>query len=193
MSPQASDASRDQIVYRIDEAGTLIWVDDAWATAAHDNGAPELAAPTGRSVWHAIDDAGTRDLWQRFCNAALASGATLAVPYRCDSPSEHRWCLVEVAPMRHGEIELRHRVERRAPRRNGGRRPLSAPAVHTGRVCSWCLRVDVDGEWYEIDEVTDTAALFIEGARHGVSYGTCPQCAGALLTVFPRCAHRRSA
>jgi uncharacterized membrane protein len=49
------------------------------------------------------------------------------------------------------------------------------------RMCAWCRRVDIDGEWH----LAPRAALTAIQARSTLSHSICPDCAAAEVSQAP--------
>ena len=43
-------------------------------------------------------------------------------------------------------------------------------------MCSWCNRVDLSGEWYEIEEAIARLELFEQRSLPQISHGMCDDC-----------------
>ncbi|MEJ7812404.1 MAG: ATP-binding protein [Gemmatimonadaceae bacterium] len=93
-------------IYTIDLDGSITSVNQAWSRFAESNGAPHLALESdvrGRPIWAMIGDAAAREQVERAI-VLLRSGRVDAMSWEfpCDSPTERRTFLLQVAPLREG-------------------------------------------------------------------------------------------
>lgn len=184
MPPYDPDASLGQaparapeVIYRVDAAGRLTFVNDDWDTFAALNGARGLSSGLvlGRSVVKFIAGVETQIIYERILARAL-TGVSLLLPYRCDSPTERRRMTLMVAQHPTGEIEFRSRalqIEAREPVSALDPQQPRGDALLT--LCSWCNRGRAGDHWAEIEEVIGSLGLFDTDVPR-LTHGMCPEC-----------------
>jgi hypothetical protein len=158
------------VIYRIDAADHLVYVDGAFHRFADAAGIPDLAERWyGRSLWDCIGDDELRAVFVALVGRARA-GRTVRVNTRCDSRSLARAVSMEIAPTRDGGVEFRCRL---------GRARLMSPALPRAgellRLCAWCYRADRGG-WRDIEEVVADERLLERATVPAVTHGICDAC-----------------
>jgi hypothetical protein len=167
------------IAYRIDASDRIAWCNAAWDDFAAQNDAIELRAEEvrHRSVWDFISDVSTRELYREIF-ARVRDGRTIRVPIRCDAPECRRWMDLELRAGSGGDIEVRAVLLRDESRLHESL--LDVTAARDGRqlcVCGWCKRMDVDGDWVEVEKAVDRLGLFGYPTLPLISHGICEECA----------------
>lgn len=164
------------VIYRVDAAGCLTFVNEGWNAFAVLNDTAELLGPAvlGRRVADGIAGSETRLIYDRLRARALA-GVRIEVPYRCDSPMLRRRMSLTIVAVG-AELEFRSRLVDLAIR--PAVRVLEPQAVGSGAmltVCSWCNRGRVGSRWAEIEEVVAELRLF-DAPVPQLTHGLCPDC-----------------
>ncbi|MDP2321219.1 MAG: hypothetical protein Q8O42_17990 [Acidobacteriota bacterium] len=164
------------VVYRVDAAGCLTFVNEGWNAFAALNDTPELLGPAvlGRRVADGIAGAETRLIYDRLRERALA-GVRIELPYRCDSPMSRRRMSLSIVAVG-AELEFRSRLVDLAMR--PAVRVLEPQALRSGAmltVCSWCNRGRVGSRWAEIEEVVAELRLF-DAPVPQLTHGLCHDC-----------------
>jgi len=172
--------------YDVDEEFRLVSVDGGFAEFAVTNGAPELQPPAclGRSVMTCIADSTTAHVYRKLFDLARREERPVEVDIRCDSPTERRYLKLRLEA-RSGGYRIRTsptRVEERPPQvilethRASAGEPL--------RMCSWCNRLDADGEWLPVEEAVNALHLMEEATLPPITHGMCEACYGGLQSTF---------
>jgi len=91
-------------IYTLDLDGCITSVNRAWSRFAESNGAPGIASEEnvcGQTIWSAISDPSAREQIERAL-VLLRSGRAdvLSWEFPCDSPTEQRIFLLQIAPIR---------------------------------------------------------------------------------------------
>jgi hypothetical protein len=175
-TPQDDSGSCD---YDLDAQFRIAAVDDRWTRFALANHAPELASPTliGHSLILQFSDRTTAHLYEQLLTKVQRTGRPIVVPIRCDSPTLRRYIDLHIEPGPHGGIHIRSRIVRVEARAEvrllDDAIPRSGEAV---RMCSFCKRIDVSGEWHEVEEATLALHLLERDTLPPVTHGVCPAC-----------------
>lgn len=146
------------IVYRVDAQDRIVSVNGAWNAFASANGGATIVSTRiiGRNLFEFITDATTQQLYRQML-ARIRSGQDLQYTYRCDSPDRRRLM----------EMEMR----------------LADDAEDTAlqRSCGWCNRLEVEGEWLEIEDALPKLR-FMELERPAtLTHGMCDECLARML------------
>ncbi|MDP3717756.1 MAG: hypothetical protein Q8T13_08355 [Acidobacteriota bacterium] len=164
------------VVYRVDAAGNLTFVNEGWNAFAVLNDTPELLGPAvlGRRVADGIAGIETRLIYDRLRERALA-GVRIELPYRCDSPMLRRRMSLTIVAVG-AELEFRSRLLDLATR--PAVRVLEPQVSRSGAmltVCSWCNRGRIGNRWAEIEEVVAELRLF-DAPVPQLTHGLCHDC-----------------
>src|SRR5205807_257981 len=112
----------------------------------------------------------------------VRTGRTIRFEFRCDTPGARRLLEMAISPGGPGAVEFRTRVLSEQPRLAvkllAGDVPRSADLL---RACSWCKRVDVGGEWAEVEEAVALLRLFEHPSLPMLTHGICESCLAHLL------------
>jgi hypothetical protein len=176
-------------VYDLDVALHVVAVDEAWAGFAVANGAPDLQPPRclGKSVLGAIADPTTALVYRRLFDRVQLRAEPVRFGIRCDSPVQRRFLEFEIGP-RPGGFRVHSTVVRTEPRH--AQELLTSGRFDDGTVlqmCGWCKRVDVAGEWVEVEEAVRRLSLFDRDVLPRVAHTMCEECYSGLshLTRLP--------
>lgn len=52
------------------------------------------------------------------------------------------------------------------------------------KICSWCKKMDAEGEWCELDEAARRLSLFERGDLPLLSHGMCPDCHASITAML---------
>lgn len=180
VSPGEIEGPPEVIEYEIDARDVVVIVDEAWRAAARTAGACELETPsTDRTLWDAIGDPETRDLWKLVVEQVRGSGCEMTVPLRCDAPDARRWFEMLVSPLARGHVRFRCALQFEDPR---PRIELLDPSVERTpqgdplKVCGWCGLGAQDGTWMELEELLRASRALEAEQVPPVVYGVCGEC-----------------
>ncbi len=173
----------DDVIFHLNDSDEIVFVNDAWDAFAAANGGDEIGRDRilGRSLWHSIADAETRQFFHDIL-AQVRAGQTVRFAYRCDSPDCRRQMDMQVMPDDAGLVVFRSRTTSESPR---APEPLLDPDAARSdevvRVCGWCKRVRIHGDWLEIEEAAARAPQLRSAIVPGVSHGICDDCRQQLI------------
>jgi len=170
------------IVYSIDRADRIDWVNPAWDLFAEANGAPQLrgTAVIGSSLWSHISDLTLSHLLQKLFAKVRSSRQPLVLRCRCDAPAIRRELEVylesrdgiSVVVVSTVTFEM-HRVV--TPRRSRSAKPI--------RMCSWCNAIDVEGQWLELEVAARELGLMDGPEAPLITHTLCHRCETTLRTA----------
>lgn len=177
--------SVESLSYTIDDQDRLIRVDEAFYRFAEENGWNEADASLGRSLWKFVAGEDVRKVERLLIRRVRDELREIRLPFRCDGPDVRREMEIRIRSDSSGRVVefsgTLLREERREPE------PLldrSAPrGEETLRMCAWCDRFQVDGEWLEVEEAARRLELFRRSALPRLDHRLCPQCSRALLAA----------
>jgi hypothetical protein len=178
--------SNNSLVFKIDMDDDIIAVNEAWDAFALKNDAPELVGTkvVGRSLWDFVGDQTTRQLYRELLTH-VRGGATVRFPFRCDSPGLRRRLEMIVWPTEDTLVGFESHVVTSEPRVE---QPMwERHALRSGdlvRVCGWCKRVDVSGQWREIEEAIVQLTLFEQHHPPQMTHGICSPCLERMLATL---------
>ena len=175
----------DPVMFSIDRHDEIVEVNDAWTTFALANDAPELVHERvlQRSLWDFIADATTRQLYGDLL-LRVRRGTPARFSFRCDSPTARRHLEMRLTPGPDDAVQFESVVLASEVR---VQQPLWDRHVRRGedlvRVCAWCKRVDLAGEWVEVEEAIGRLRIFERHDIPSLSHGICPDCFEAMQRV----------
>ncbi len=175
--------SGEDMRYAVNDRDEIVFVNDAWCAFAAANGGERLGpdAVLGRSLWQFIADPTTQRLYHKVLERVRV-GHDVRFNFRCDSPDRRRLLAMEVVQVPGGVIEFRTRMLSEEAR---AWQPLFDPAsAHSNEfvyVCAWCKRVDVGGEWVEVEEAVARLELFDRPVLPQLSHGICRSCYAEMI------------
>jgi hypothetical protein len=171
-------AGSTTLVYDIDEADRLVFVNDAWTSFAVANDAPELSAPgvLGLHLWDAVTDPSTQELYRAVLDR-VRRGEVVHYTYRCDSPAVRREMSMRVS-LEGRRVRFTSRIAHateRAPQPILDRKvPRTNDLI---RVCGWCKRIAVaDDRWEDVEVAIPLLGLQAEATLPALTHGICPAC-----------------
>jgi hypothetical protein len=176
-TPRHDGSPAERIRYQIDRHDAITSVSDSWASFARANGAPQLAEGVfGRSLWEFVSELTTEHLYRDLVRRVRA-GRTITFPYRCDAPALRRFMQMTMTPGSEDSVtfdSVTLRTEQRAAV------PVShSPHLRTDlllKMCSWCKRIDVEGDWEEIERAVARLGLFTGERVPALTHSICPDC-----------------
>ena len=165
------------VSYEINAQDTIIVLGGEWVPFALANDAPELAyGIVGRSIWDFIAGSVTRHIYSELLTR-VREGRRVVFPFRCDSPSLFRLMSMSMRSVGLGGVRFETELQ------VWGHHAM-APATALPskvRICSWCLRVEVDREWRQPQFALARLDAVMNAEPPLISHGACPTCTEALL------------
>lgn len=169
-----------RVLYTIDHADRLVYLNESWDRFAGENESGHLIGERVRnqSLWDFISDLETRHLHQVLVERVRTRQISLALPFRCDSPSARRYMMMEIAPAPEAAVEYRcsvTRIEQRAPvlllEQKGWRSDTLI------RMCSWCKKIHTGNDvWMEVEAAITKLQLFERKRLPEISHTICDEC-----------------
>jgi hypothetical protein len=167
-----------EILYRLNDEDQIIFVNNAWDEFATANEGEHLARGhvLRRYLWDFITDSTTQQLYRDVLKR-VRSGRPVRFGFRCDSPDRRRLMEMDILPKENRAIEFRTRTvaeERREPQ--------VLLEVHQNRndellrMCSWCKKVDIGGDWAEVEDAVARLRLFEQAVLPNLTHGICETC-----------------
>lgn len=178
-------ASHSTIEYRVDGNNVIVDVRGPWRELASANGAPELAEPIGQDLLETIAGGSTRMVTKDLLDRVRATRRTVEIPFRCDAPDRRRFMRLRLLPVGERGIAFRSwlvREEERPPVRILDIQEARSDELL--KICSWCKKVDADGEWLELEEAADRLALFEAPLLPDLTHGICDECERTLSSAI---------
>ena len=172
--------------YGIGPDNRVRWLSDEWLAFASANGAPELTveAVVGRPLFAFISGAETEYLYYLLLDEVRTRGRHIVVPFRCDSPSRRRFMRLEMSPFEKQSVAFVGTLLREEPRRAISF--LDAAAARTTAalsICSWCKRVAVDEEWFDLETAVTRLRLFDSPRLPQQNHSACERCRASVRRV----------
>lgn len=175
-----SSHTEKTLSYRIDADNHISWLSDNWLDYSGLNGITEHCLPAsliGRPLLSCFADARTVHLYTLFLDAVRASGQSIILNLRCDSPSMRRLYRLEIRPLAEAGVEFNSTMlwseHREAVRMLRADHNLSELRL---LICSFCKKVCLNGEWLEVEQVTQQLRLFEAEKMPALLSGCCPDC-----------------
>jgi hypothetical protein len=166
-------------VYRIDENDRIVSVNSDWVSFARENQAETLTseAVVGQPLLRFVTDKETRHLYQVILEKVRETLRTMVIPFRCDGPEVRRFMELEISPKPEAKVRFEGRILREEHRKSV---PLFETSIVCSdelvNVCSWCKRVDVSGDWLEVEVAITRMKLFHTTHLPQITHGICPEC-----------------
>ena len=173
--------------YRIDRDNILVSVSGNWDRFSAENaGADSVSAAevVGRALDEFIADDDTRSLYALVLDGVRGSNRPIAFRFRCDSPTQRRFCELRISPGDDGAVDFESRIpmtERRRPV------PLLQADEQSDRdeflkACSMCKRIAVnDAEWVEIEAAIGRLHLDRRERTPRITHGLCADCHAGIV------------
>lgn len=175
------------LVYRIDAANRITWVNKAWTEFARANHGESVMPEQviGCDLLTSLGDGTVRELYSTMVQHAR-NGRVVRFDYRCDAPDKRRMFSMEILSRSDGEVEFVSELKREEPRpsvpllekhRRRNRVPI--------RICSWCQRVALpDGQWREVEEAVIALHLLESVEMPAITHGICRDCFDRVSTAI---------
>lgn len=169
-----------EFAYRISADNRIESVNPDWLSFARENSAPLLTteAVVGRSLFRFLASTSVRYLYQLIIDRTRRSQRTIVIPFRCDGPSVRRFMELSISPCANGNVQFVGRMIREESRTTVSL--LDASITRTNEyvaMCSWCKRVEVSGEWLEVEQALRQTRLFEVTSFPKLAHGVCTDCA----------------
>ncbi len=166
------------ITYRIDSQDRIVQVEGDWDRFALENKGEALHSShiLNKPLWDFIQDPTTRELYRQII-ARIRAGHIARFEFRCDSPECRRELVMHIHSGEENYIEFL--VETLAEKPRTAVALLEADHPRSGellRVCSWCKKINMEGNWLEIEEAMERFPLFNEAALPSITHGICEDC-----------------
>lgn len=167
-----------EIRYRLNDRDEIVFVSESWDrfAVANDGAATTAQQVLGRPLWDFIADPTTRALY-RDVLVRIREGRQVQFTFRCDSPACRRLLEMTVQGAADGGVEFRSRTVSEEDR---AAQPLLAEGTGgegpTIRMCGWCKKVDLAGEWVEVEVAVADLRLLEQGTPPAINHGICDPC-----------------
>lgn len=177
------------LIYRIDAANRITWVNAAWIEFARNNHGESVMPEhvLGQDLFASIADSALKQIYRTII-ARVRAGAAVNFSYCCDAPDKRRVFNMEVRLFPGGGEEfistLKHEEARPsvAILESGGVR-----SKEQIRVCSWCQKVAMpDGRWVPVEEAVAELRLMEALQLPAISHGICPPCHAGMMAQLSR-------
>lgn len=175
------------IVYRVDAQDRIVSVNGAWNAFASANGGATIVSTRiiGRNLFEFITDATTQQLYRQML-ARIRSGQDLQYTYRCDSPDRRRLMEMEMrladdagsVEFRSVSLEEHARAPLHVSQADGAD---DAEDTALQRSCGWCNRLEVEGEWLEIEDALPKLRFMEHERPATLTHGMCDECLARML------------
>jgi hypothetical protein len=175
---ERASQDKDEIVYRVNAKDEIVFVSPGWDrfAASNDGDGVMSSLILNRPLWQFISDPTTRELYREIL-ARIRSGRSLRFDLRCDSPACRRLLEMIVTPAADGDVDFCTHVLHAEDRES---QALLDPGVARSekalRDCSWCNRIEIDGEWLEVEDAIDRLHLFEQSYLPSMLHGICEPC-----------------
>ncbi len=168
------------LVYRIDAANRIVWVNEAWSEFARANHGESVmpAQILGHDLLTSFADGTVRQLYANMIQH-VRTGRTVRFDYRCDAPDKRRTFTMEIRPRPDGEVEFLSSLRHETPRAPV---VLLKPGMPRDkerfiRLCGWCQCVAMpDGRWLPVEEAVVELHLLEVAVLPRITHGMCPAC-----------------
>lgn len=183
-------AGLEPLVYRIDAANRLTWVNPAWVAFARANHGEAMVPEKilGQDLLAALADTTIRLLYQTMIQRARG-GSRVCFEYRCDAPDRRRTFQMEIQSRPGNEVEFRSTLvhEERRPLVELLQPGRSRDPERFVRVCSWCQRIALpDRSWVEVEQAVATLEIFKTERLPRLTHGICETCLAGVEKMLAR-------
>jgi hypothetical protein len=178
--------STETLSYAIDEEDHLIRVDEGYYRFAKENGWNEAGTTLGRSLWDFVAGDEMKRLQRLLVRRIREGVGDVELPFRCDGPDVRREMNIRIVARPGGRVVLfsaRLRSEQARDLPQLLLDPATPRSEETLRMCGWCDRFEVGGEWVEVEEAARQLELFNQPELPKIDHGICPECSGLLLAA----------
>lgn len=179
----------DSIVYHINNADAIIYVNEQWDTFALFNEGAEVSSSKvlGKSLWEFITDSTVRTIY-RDVLAKIRSGNSIDFEFRCDAPAFRRYLSMHIAMLNPSVVAFTTRtllIEVRPPVSFLDSRAASATDTFVCS-CSWCKKIRIDNVWVELETALRELELLKHPATPKITHGICDDCHKAMSDAIRR-------
>lgn len=178
--------STQALSYAIDEHDHLVKVDEGFYAFAEENGWTEAGSSLGRSLWDYVTGEDLKKVQRLLLRRIRDDVGDVELPFRCDGPDVRREMEIRILARPGGRAVL-FSARLRSEEEREVSQPLLDPAAPRGddtlRMCGWCDRFEVEGEWVEVEEAARRLELFERSEMPALSHGICPDCNELLLAA----------
>ena len=182
-STRRRESDQRDFVHVIDAEGKIVIVNNHWLAFAAENGASITRDNViGRDIWSSMDNPVVVNVYRHAVQRVISDHKKYQIPYRCDSPNEARWFLLDMRRVDDSKVEFRNRMIRAEPRQSI--RLLESGVPRSGSLivmCSWCKKIRQDGRWLELDQAITVLRLFETRLLPAISHGACEECVDRIL------------
>jgi hypothetical protein len=181
--PPETRSPTEPLIYRIDAAGRITYVNSTWTDFALKNHG-EAVLPERILGCRLLDSVGgstVRTLYKAMIKRAHA-GQPVTFSYRCDAPDKRRLFAMNIRARPDGELEFASTLlweESRVPVAFLERAQARDERMLV--VCSWCEKVALpEGNWVPVEEAVTTLRLLETERMPAITHGICPACQAAM-------------
>lgn len=126
-----------------------------------------------------ISDPETREIYRMLVEKAKKTKHTVKVPFRCDSPEDRRFLVMEIEQLENGLIEFRSILKKSEKRKTVRLLERNIPRNDDFvKICSWCKKVYIPetDSWAEAEEAVIHMKLFEMDKLPSLTHGICDKC-----------------
>ena len=171
----------NEFYYYIDSNDLITEVSPNWATFADANSWDHTYNPEdiiGHPLWDFIEGIETQHLYMEIFKRVRSGATCQPIPFRCDSPGEHRYLELQPELLSDGRIKIKTRILKVQTRKKVDllerRVPRSSDLI---RICSVCKKIATEEKgWLEIEDGLALLKPFEAREMPGLTHGLCPLC-----------------
>jgi hypothetical protein len=187
-SPVVPLSESHPLIYRIDAANRIVWVNEAWSEFALANHGRSVMPSQilGQDLLASFADGTVRQLYATMIQH-VRSGKNVRFDYRCDAPDKRRTFSMEIRPRPDGEVEFVSTLRHEAPRAPVVLLKSGMPRDQERfiRLCGWCQCVAMpDGRWLPVEEAVSALHLLEAAVLPRITHGMCPACHERMEAAF---------
>lgn len=173
------------LVYWIDAADRIDDLNEAYVrdAAGDDPVADVRAALIGRLLWRVLPQAA--EWYGPLVRRVREDGRPVVFQFRCDTPDVRRLMRMRISPESEGGVcfESATIAVQERPAVALIADPLTGREGAPVTMCSWCKRVEVLGEWLEVELALDRLPTGGRPSLPPVTHGVCPRCLHELVAL----------
>jgi hypothetical protein len=171
-------------MYRINERDEIISVNDDWCKYASDHGWDGISSDEvlHRPIYTYIKDSTTSRLYQ-YLFKRVRGGSTVRYQFNCVSKSHRRVMEMTVKPIGNGEcLELKARMLHKQAHLQSFDKLDGPHEDKFLRTCGWCRRIDLEGNWIEVEDAVAKLEVFEFCRLPKLTHGICNDCFAEMLS-----------
>lgn len=171
--------SSQRLTYLVDRRNLLADVGPGWNRFAHANEAPDLTRDRvlGRDLFSYITDDVTRRSWTALMDGVRRGEEAIEVLFRCDAPTRRRFMRMRLSAEPDGAVRFDSETLIEEVRPSIWILESAAPRHDDEvRVCSWCNRLEIEGEWFEVEDAVERLESFGVVDQPRLTHGCCEAC-----------------